>query len=226
MKKTTAFILKIIFTLLYINLAGPVSAQPAWSRGIQIVSAGHDECMLRAKNALIAEGYVNLSSGGDFNGGFKSIHAAVITCNATSDGRTYVNIFVASQSGDQGVPGAERVRLQSYMDGSISTIPSTTTVQATWTTQATTYRGKNGQRYTYTFPPGGTILGSLWGTDIYTDDSSVGLAAVHAGLISLQNGGTVTIEIRAGATSYTGSTRYGITSNSYGGWHGSFVFVR
>lgn len=103
---------------------------------------------------------------------------------------------------------------------------STNAIQATWTTQADTYRGKNGQRFTYYFPPGGTASGRLWGTDVYTDDSSIGTAAVHAGLITFQNGGTVTIEIRAGQPAYQASTRNGITSSSYGSWSGSFVFVR
>ncbi|HQK89501.1 MAG TPA: hypothetical protein PLU25_17900, partial [Acidobacteriota bacterium] len=45
-------------------------------------------------------------------------------------------------------------------------------VQGDWTTSATRLRGKNGQRFTFVFPAGGT-LGSVWGTDLYTDDSSI-----------------------------------------------------
>jgi len=105
-------------------------------------------------------------------------------------------------------------------------VVSGTAIQGTWGTQADTYRGKNGQRYTFTFPGGGTLSSRVWGTDVYTDDSSIASAAVHAGLISPQNGGTVTIEIRAGAPGYQGSTRNGVTSQGYGSWQGSFVFVR
>lgn len=94
-----------------------------------------------------------------------------------------------------------------------------------WTTQADSQRGKNGQRLIYTFPGGGVISGRLWGSDTYTDDSSIATAAVHAGLISPELGGTVTIEIRLGAPSYQGSTRHGVTSKDYGSWHGSFVLV-
>lgn len=93
-----------------------------------------------------------------------------------------------------------------------------------WDKTCTEYRGQNGQQLTYTFPAGGTAYG-IWGTDIYTDDSSIGTAAVHAGLITFASGGTVTIEIRAGQASYTGSTRNGVTTSSYGEWSGSFVFV-
>ena len=64
-----------------------------------------------------------------------------------------------------------------------------------------------------------------YGTDIYTDDSSICTAAVHAGKFSLAAGGTVIVEIRAGQSSYTGSMRNGLTSNDYGSmWDGSFSF--
>lgn len=99
------------------------------------------------------------------------------------------------------------------------------TEQITWGTQADNLRGRNGQQFTYLCPGNGAISGRLWGTDLYTDDSSICTAAVHAGLISTQYGGTITIEIRGGASSYRSSTRNGVTSRSYGSWYGSFVFV-
>ncbi len=97
---------------------------------------------------------------------------------------------------------------------------------ASWGTQADSLRGKNGQQYSFACPGGGTVSGRLWGTDTYTDDSSICTAAVHAGLITAARGGTVTIQIRAGASSYRGSLRNGVTSSDYGAWHGSFVFIR
>jgi len=104
-------------------------------------------------------------------------------------------------------------------------VPPPAATSATWGTQADPWRGQNGRRETLTCPAGGPTAGRLWGTDIYTDDSSICLAAVHAGLITAAAGGTVTIEIRPGQASYTGSARNGMTSNGYGGWSGSFVFV-
>jgi hypothetical protein len=93
-----------------------------------------------------------------------------------------------------------------------------------WSATAAAFRGQNGARYVYTCPFYG-VAGSIWGTDVYTDDSSVCTAAVHAGLITLAGGGTVTIEIRPGQDSYTGSTRNRITSSSYPSWLGSYVLV-
>ena len=95
----------------------------------------------------------------------------------------------------------------------------------TWATQADSLRGRNGQQFTYLCPAQGNISGRLWGTDVYTDDSSICTAAVHAGLITPVGGGVVTIQIRPGANTYSGSARNGVTSNGYGTWTGSFTFV-
>jgi len=93
-----------------------------------------------------------------------------------------------------------------------------------WNANATLYRGQNGLNVDYRCPAGGTI-GSVYGTGVYTDDSRVCSAAVHAGLITLASGGKVTIKILPGRASYLGSTRHGVTSSSYGAWTGSYSFV-
>lgn len=94
-----------------------------------------------------------------------------------------------------------------------------------WSTNATDWEQDIGARYTIDFPPGGDAS-SVWGTTVYTSDSSIGTAAVHAGLISFDTGGRVTIEIVEGQMSYEGSSRYGVDSSSYEAWGGSFKFVK
>lgn len=96
---------------------------------------------------------------------------------------------------------------------------------ASWAAQADSLRGRNGQRFTFSCPAGGPASGRVWGTNLYTDDSSVCTAAVHAGVITIASGGTVTIEIRPASTSYRGSVRNGIASKSYGSYAGSFAIV-
>ncbi len=91
--------------------------------------------------------------------------------------------------------------------------------------QADAYRGRNGERFTFECPANASPSGRVWGTDVYTDDCSVCTAAVHAGLITLEKGGIVTIEIRPGASSYKGSLRNGIESKDWGPTPGSFVFI-
>ena len=67
-------------------------------------------------------------------------------------------------------------------------------------------------------------MGSVWGSDVYTDDSSVCGAAMHAGAIG-KAGGLVMIEILPGRESYEASARNGVTSSPYGPWAGSFSIV-
>jgi hypothetical protein len=93
-----------------------------------------------------------------------------------------------------------------------------------WNTIPTMFRGRNGLRVKYDCPPNGDT-GSVWGTDIYTDDSSVCYSAVHFGRISLTAGGSVVIEIRSGRPSYANSTRNGVTSLSYADFSGSFIVL-
>ena len=61
----------------------------------------------------------------------------------------------------------------------------------------------------------GTVL---WGDSVYTGDSWVCAAAVHLGVLSKTNAGTITVRCRPGLSSYTGTTRNGVTSSSYGSW--------
>lgn len=102
---------------------------------------------------------------------------------------------------------------------------SNTIQQIDWNVTATEYRGRNNQRFTFRCGPNGPNK-SVWGTGIYTDDSSICRAAVHQGFITIQSGGIVTIEIRPGLKSYAGSTQNGVTSKNWGSWSGSFVFIR
>jgi hypothetical protein len=98
-------------------------------------------------------------------------------------------------------------------------------IEADWVTEnAISLRGEIGKQVSFRFPPGGTAA-PVWGSEPYTDDSSIGTAAVHSGLISFAEGGVVTIEIGEGQPSYAGSDQHGITTSLYGYWSGSYSFV-
>ncbi len=62
----------------------------------------------------------------------------------------------------------------------------------------------------------------LWGAEAYTDDSDIGTAAVHAGVLADGQRGQVQITILPGRSQYSGSERHGVVSRSYGNWAGSF----
>jgi hypothetical protein len=98
-------------------------------------------------------------------------------------------------------------------------------IDATWTTTASDRSCKFTALpvYTYVCPPA-VGSGSVWGTGIYTHDSAICTAAVHAGKITLAAGGTVTIAMHPGMSSYKGSTANGITTASYGPWPCAYEF--
>jgi hypothetical protein len=71
----------------------------------------------------------------------------------------------------------------------------------------------------------GTTGGAIWGTDIYTSDTHIPTAAVHAGVISVGQTKEVYIKVVQGLNEYIGSTRNGVSTSGYGGWGLSYQFV-
>jgi hypothetical protein len=109
--------------------------------------------------------------------------------------------------------------------GSNSTAPNDEADEITpiaWTTAAVGFKDDVGLTYKFQCPEEGTPS-SVWGSDIYTADSSICTAAVHAGLITLKGGGVVTIEFRPGRSIYGSTVRNGITTNTFGVYSRSFV---
>ncbi len=102
-------------------------------------------------------------------------------------------------------------------------IAESETLEINGNVNATEHRGQIYQEFRYNCLPGQTI-GSAWGTDIYTDDSSICQAATHAGIIT-ESGGLVIIKILPGKASYTGTFRHGVQTQDWGNWYGSFIFV-
>jgi hypothetical protein len=103
-----------------------------------------------------------------------------------------------------------------------SNVPNTITTLE-WNDTASKYWRNLDQSFTFNCPPGGTIH-TIWGTDIYTHDSSICTAAVHSGLITARDGGQVIIQIEPRQEFYQGTFRNGIESRSYGKYDGSFSF--
>ncbi len=62
--------------------------------------------------------------------------------------------------------------------------------------------------------------GGVWGTDVYTLDSSLAVAAVHAGLLRPGQAGVVRVTILGPVPGFQGSSRNGITSSGYGPYAG------
>lgn len=79
-----------------------------------------------------------------------------------------------------------------------------------------------GSGFSFTMEVIGNTAGALYGSDNYTDDSSVAAAAVHAGILKPGERGLVKITILPGQSSYPSTTRNGVTSSEWGSFNGSF----
>jgi hypothetical protein len=72
----------------------------------------------------------------------------------------------------------------------------------------------------------GTTAGTVWGTRMYCAGSALAAAAVHAGALRAKEKGVVKVTVLAGADSYEGSTRNGVTSVDYGPYKPAFTVER
>ena len=68
---------------------------------------------------------------------------------------------------------------------------------------------------TYYFRVTGASDGSRWGTDVYTGDSALAAAAVHAGAVKPGETAVVRITVVRPLNHYQGSVRNGVTSHDY-----------
>jgi len=69
---------------------------------------------------------------------------------------------------------------------------------------------------TYYFRVTGVTEGQLWGTDIYSGDSIIGAAAVHAGLLKAGETKVLRVTVVTAPESFPATTRNGVTSTEYG----------
>lgn len=98
-----------------------------------------------------------------------------------------------------------------------------TGVDEAWARNAVEHRDRVGEQVEVDCPPGGSLR-TVWGTNTYTDDSSICSAAVHVGLITVEDGGVVTIELAEGEQEYFGSEHNGVETQDFGPYEASFTF--
>jgi hypothetical protein len=76
----------------------------------------------------------------------------------------------------------------------------------------------------YFFPVTGETRGPLWGTDVYTSDSNLGTACVHAGILKVGENGVIKVTMVTPIPVFNGSTRNGVTSSTWTpGWSGAYT---
>ena len=69
---------------------------------------------------------------------------------------------------------------------------------------------------TYYFRVSSVTEGQLWGTDIYSGDSTIGAAAVHAGLLKAGETDLFRVTVVTPPEKFPGTVRNGVTSTEYG----------
>lgn len=141
-----------------------------------------------------------------------SVRGDCIYTGALSASGTYVSGTITCELDDGATP-EPFVWLATISCAGADTEPTTT--EATFSG----VEGDVGALFSFVCAPitDANPLGRVYGTDYYTDDSSICTAAVHAGAIST-GGGRVTVQIREGANAYESSEQNGVSTLSWSTW--------
>ncbi|TVR04490.1 MAG: hypothetical protein EA398_01930 [Deltaproteobacteria bacterium] len=152
-----------------------------------------------------------------------AIHAGVITNEAGG------TVIVEALPGQDSYAGSERngIRSTSYgfWRGAMRvSAPETEPCSVQGREVVDRVGDEPGEPEAFACPAGCVARGftRLWGTDIYTDDSYICIAAVHAGIIADELGGPVWVQAVPALSSYEASERNGVSSSSWGSWGGAF----
>lgn len=86
------------------------------------------------------------------------------------------------------------------------------------------YSDKFGQ--TFLFEVTGVANGSVWGTDVYTSDSNLAAAAVHAGVLRVGQRGIVRVTVVKPPERFEGSERNGVMTIDYGAYPAGYKVRR
>ena len=76
---------------------------------------------------------------------------------------------------------------------------------------------------TYYFRVTGEEAGMAWGTDVYSGDSRIALAAVHAGLVKVGDKAVVRVTSVPPPPTFSGSARHGVTTHDFGRYGSAFT---
>ena len=109
------------------------------------------------------------------------------------------------------------------MDQNLEYGPATENKDYSTNINATNKRGNIGSEYYYRII--GSEDGTVWGDNIFTDDSNIAKAAVLAGQCQLGQKSIVGIKMIEGKSSYSSSNKNGVSSTTYWSWPGSYVFI-
>jgi len=88
----------------------------------------------------------------------------------------------------------------------------------------TRYQNQVGKRLVFRVT--GSANGGVWGSEVYTGDSTLAVAAVHAGVLKVGETGTVKVRIVEPPPSFNGTTAHGVTTQPFGSFPGAYRISR
>lgn len=119
-----------------------------------------------------------------------------------------------------GMSGFEPPRMDVVVDGEVLSVP---VFEAFCSMDAIMFVSPDEPHAVFECPSNcDNTSGAIWGTDIYSIDSSVCVAAIHAGVLELGEAGSVVVTYVEGQESYEASERNSISSMSWGSYFGSY----
>ena len=189
----------------------------------------------RGKNGTSYLFYVTGTKDGRFWGGQNNIYTddsplnvAAVHAGLVRPGETKA-IKVTVMAGQSNYPsitrnGVTSIKYGSY-DGSYTLSAVDQNVALVVPDNMKSFRGQNGRSFILRVT--GKTNGRIWGgqDNIYTDDSDISTAVVHAGILRAGQSGIVTIKVLAGQASYPSISRNGVNSSNYGKYDGSYQIV-
>ncbi len=132
-------------------------------------------------------------------------------------------IKVTTKDGTVSIEVPDGAHVEIVSDGSPAKPPTgavlTPTPSSMWALRST---GAADVGKVFYFELTGSNGGSVWGSDVYTDDSSLAAAAVHAGVLKAGERDIVKVTVLPGRSEYAGVARNGVTSLSWLSYPGSF----
>lgn len=142
-----------------------------------------------------------------------AVHAGVLTRGTTGQ----VTIVMGPRA--ESFQGKERNGVTSLAygpwDSTYTFIKSGEPGQIDWNTTYDRVPDDFTSPVTVLCPPKGNADTYVWGTDVYRSSSGICAAAVHAGIITLDAGGRVTVTLQPKQDGFTGSLRNGVSSRNW-----------
>lgn len=150
-----------------------------------------------------------------------AIHAGVLQRNEVG------MVTIVTGSGASSFRGSEqnKVTSASYPNGDANFRFDTSSDpgRVSWTTTALRIPPGFSEPVYVICPAGGPTDGMVWGASPYHSDSSVCLAAAHAGVITLADGGPVAVTKAEGTQTFTAEPRNGVDSRAWSAGDDAFT---